>query len=74
MNAETQCDQILRYMRMHGSITRLKALQVAGSMNLPGRIYDLRRQGHRITDVWVSNKSKRFKAYSLAKGRERASA
>lgn len=45
----SQSKQILEYMRKHGSITSLEAIQHIGCTRLSGRIYDLRRQGHLIS-------------------------
>ena len=44
----TQCDKVLAYMRMFGSITQLEALQDIGCMRLASRISDLRQQGYAI--------------------------
>ena len=44
----TQCEKVLEYMRMFGSITQLEALQDIGCMRLASRISDLRHQGYAI--------------------------
>lgn len=44
----TQKANILNYMKIHGSITPLEALQNFGCMRLAARIHDLREDGHRI--------------------------
>lgn len=49
---DTQSKQILEYMKKHGSITPLEALQHIGCLRLSGRIFDLRQEGYRIrTDM-----------------------
>ena len=49
---ETQSQQILKYIKNHGSITPLEALQHIGCLRLSGRIFDLRREGYNIrTDI-----------------------
>ena len=45
----TQCKLILEYMKKNGSITPLEAIQNFGCMRLSGRIFDLKKQGYRIT-------------------------
>lgn len=44
----TQCEKVLEYMRMFGSITQLEALADIGCMRLASRISDLRNQGYAI--------------------------
>lgn len=45
----TQTDRILRHLREHGSITPLEALREYGCMRLGARIWDLKRQGYKIS-------------------------
>ena len=42
----SQKEIILRFMKQGRRITPMKALQIAGSMNLAQRIADLRKDGH----------------------------
>jgi len=42
-----QCNEILNYMKSHGSITDLEAYKM-GCRRLAARIYDLRCSGHEI--------------------------
>ena len=44
----TQAEEILQYMRRHGSITRLQSVYELGIVNTPGRIKDLEYMGHKI--------------------------
>lgn len=49
---ESQSQQILEYIKQHGSITPLEAVQHIGCLRLSGRIFDLRQEGYRIrTDI-----------------------
>lgn len=45
----SQCDQIVEYMKKHGSITQLDAYVDIGCMRLPSRIHDLRKRGYAIS-------------------------
>ena len=45
---QTQCEQVLEYMRKFGSITQFEALRDIGCMRLASRISDLRYQGYAI--------------------------
>lgn len=47
----TQCDNILGYLREHGSITPLEALSQFGCMRLGARIWDLKQRGFPIMRV-----------------------
>ena len=46
---ESQCNQIIDYMKKHGSITPLEAVQHIGCLRLSGRIFDLKKAGYNIT-------------------------
>lgn len=51
MSKPTQAERILAYMREHPEgITAMTALQDLGCFRLAARIYDLRREGHQITE------------------------
>lgn len=45
---QTQCERVLGYMRMFGSITSLEAMRDLGVMRLASRISDLKKQGYNI--------------------------
>ena len=50
----SQCEIILKFMQTHkNGITGKQAYKSAHSMNLAQRIYDLRKQGHRIESDYV---------------------
>lgn len=65
----TQCEKILRYMELHGSITARQALNECGCMRLAARIHDLREQGHDIRMELITVRTRSGKAkvgrYSL---------
>ena len=44
----SQSMQIIEYMKKHGSITSLEAIQHIGCTRLSGRIYDLREKGYNV--------------------------
>ena len=54
----TQCEKILYYMRLNGSITPLDALREFGCMRLASRITDLKAQGYDIISKIESNKNR----------------
>lgn len=54
----TQCEKILDYMRVNGSITPLDALREFGCMRLASRITDLKARGYDITSKMESNKNR----------------
>lgn len=43
-----QAMRILEYIKTHGSITSLEAIQHIGCTRLSGRIFDLKRMGYNI--------------------------
>ena len=49
----TQCEKILDYMRLNGSITPLDALREFGCMRLASRITDLKAQGYDIISNYM---------------------
>lgn len=63
-----QKEQILQYMREHGSITPMIALRKFGCFRLAARIDEL-RDDHCINTVMVSRRGKRYAAYSLVEGK-----
>lgn len=48
-------------------VTPLDALQKVGCMSLSQRCGELRKEGVNVVDRWVSQGSKRFKAYKIVK-------
>ena len=66
---KTQKQQILEYMQIMGEITPLDALQVFGCMRLSARIYDLRRDGHKIKMEMVSSVNRDGQVVNFARYR-----
>jgi|TARA_R110000824_G_scaffold140306_1_gene306120 hypothetical protein len=64
-NHGTQQDKILRFMRRHGSITALEAMQEFGIYRLAARIKDLRDKGWRIATLPEPHKSGTHARYTL---------
>lgn len=69
----TQCQKIINYMRVFGSITPLEAVSDLGCMRLASRINDIKNMGHRIKTEFVTGKNRlgettRFAKYSLEEG------
>lgn len=70
MKRITQADDILAYMKEHGSITQAEAYTL-GCTRLSGRIWDLKHEGYNITSEWRKVANRRgghstVKAYKLA--------
>ena len=78
MNEETsvkqkQCDRVLEYIKVHGSITSLEAIEQIGVARLASRICDLKKAGWNIekkneTGVNRYCEKTRYARYSIAKG------
>jgi hypothetical protein len=66
MSGASQCAAILRHLKRNKRITPLEALALAGSLRLAARIYDLRKQGHKITTVIVRRGEARVAQYVMA--------
>lgn len=61
----SQCELIMRHLRLYGSITPLVALKKYGCMRLGARIWDLRKCGHSITVANVKENGKHYAKYIL---------
>lgn len=67
---KTQKQAILEYIRTHGSITSMQAEGI-GCRRLASRICDLKKDGYKIVDEWITVKSRwgkgtaEVKRYSL---------
>lgn len=55
---KTQNDMVLEHLRAKGTITPMEAMNQYGIMRLGARIWDLKRDGHRITRRLVSGKNR----------------
>lgn len=66
----TQKQAILEYIRTHGSITSMQAEDI-GCRRLASRICDLKKDGYKIVDEWITVKTRwgngktEVKRYSL---------
>ena len=61
-----QTDAILAYLRRHGSITPLEALNPPiRCFRLAARIHELKREGHAIRTDLVKRDGKKWASYSL---------
>ena len=61
----SQAEEILAYLRTGKSISPLEALEKFGCFRLGGRIYDLKKAGHKINTELVERNGKRFAEYRL---------
>lgn len=71
----TQCEKILDYIRLNGSITPLDALREFGCMRLASRISDLKTRGYAINKTMDKAKNRygdtvRYARYTLMEERE----
>jgi hypothetical protein len=63
----TQQDRILDYLATGKPLTPIMALRRFGTFRLGARIYDLKREGHRITSELVSRNGARVAQYRLVR-------
>ena len=66
----TQCEKLLGYMKLYGSVTGLESVVQLGVLNYKGRINDLRKRGFSIkttmeTTTNAQGEKKTFARYSL---------
>lgn len=58
--------RLLNFLLNGGSITSLSALDEFGSLNLSGRIFEIKAQGYEIASEWIKTSTgKRVKRYYL---------
>lgn len=50
---KTQCNDVLKYLKEHGSITIYEAVYKLGITRLGARIWDLKRQGYMFSSELV---------------------
>lgn len=62
----SQVEQIYQYMKAHGSITPIEALEHCGCFRLAARVYDLRRAGFAIVEDDINENGKTFARYRFA--------
>lgn len=58
MEKLSQCEMIINYIKEFGSITTLQAFNDIGCTRLASRINDLKNQGYRFRDEFVTRKNK----------------
>ena len=73
MSKVSQTEQVLAYIKRHGSIDPMRAFTDLGILRLGARIWDLRRQGEPVTMRWETRKNsageyKRYARYGLETG------
>lgn len=71
MSKTSQNNQVIQYMRDHGSITSMEAFNDLSITRLSARILDIKRSGHVVKTVMEENVNKfgqktRYARYSLA--------
>lgn len=62
-----QCELILQYLNDFGSITTFESYTELGITRLPSRIFDLKQQGYKFKEEWVSRKNRYGKMISFKK-------
>jgi hypothetical protein len=67
-----QCELILQYLNDFGSITTFESYTELGITRLASRVNDLKHQGYKFNEEWVSKKNRYgkmicFKKYMLQK-------
>jgi hypothetical protein len=62
---ESQCQQVLKWLRRHRGISSWQAIQSMRCTRLAARIAELRQRGHRIVSETVRTNGKRVSVYRL---------
>lgn len=70
MNCHTQKQQVLNYLRSHGSITTFIAFKRYDICRLSERIRELEHDGHLINKPRVTRNGKTYSVYSLVEGKQ----
>ncbi len=66
MNKIKQTELVLSYLREHGELTTIKAVEELHILSLPRRIMELRRAGHNIVLTYrTSPNGRRYGVYAL---------
>lgn len=66
---QTQCERLLSHLQQHGKIDQLKAWSELGIYRLGARMFDLRKQGHKIAKKTIDVKNKFGEACRVAEYR-----
>ena len=67
---KTQCEMVLEYIELYGSITPIEAFYAINCMRLSARVADLRAEGYDIRTEIAKGTGKNYAIYSLADGKE----
>ena len=62
-----QNKRILKFMQRGNAITPMSALKMFGCFRLSGRVYDLRRDGHKIERTMKRRGRRNFAEYRMAR-------
>lgn len=54
----TQCERIIRYLQVYGTITSAEAMNELGVYRLASRISELKRDGYAISKKMVAKKNR----------------
>ena len=60
-----QNKRILKFMQRGNAITPMSALKMFGCFRLSGRVYDLKKDGHKIERRLVRRSGKNFAEYRI---------
>jgi len=68
----TQADRVLEYIGNNGSITAREAMLALGIVQLPRRVFELRKRGYPVTREWRTGKNRyggqmRYGVYRIAR-------
>lgn len=67
---ETQRQRVLNYLKMHDGITTAEAFEKFNATRLSSIIFDLRRGGNKIVNIWQEPPGKnRYVLYRLVEER-----
>jgi hypothetical protein len=62
----TQKDTVLAHLQEHGTITSLQAMHLHGIIQLPRRIFDLRKEGYPIESRFLTVRNRYEKPVTIA--------
>ena len=69
---QSQCEELLNYLKANSGIEPITALKKLGIMRLSARIHDLRASGYNIITQMVTHGKRTFAYDRLIKNRVRA--
>ena len=69
----TQRDMVLSHLQEHGTITSIDAMRMYGIIQLPRRIFDLRKEGYPIESRFLSVKNRYEQPVTIAQYKLRGS-